>query len=125
MMIEPKPMLIGELRKEKPGAKSYAASSDTSSAKYTAPCAPHRPGHPPLDKHRSINALAETINGLFKAEVINFLGPWKSMAQVEWETLQWVSWYNAERLDSALGHITPEEAEEAFNESSELIDDAA
>ena len=109
----------------KTGAKSYAASSDTSSAKYTAPCAPHRPGHPPLDKHRSINALAETINGLFKAEVINFLGPWKSMAQVEWETLQWVSWYNAERLHSALGHITPEEAEEALNESSELIDDAA
>ena len=47
------------------------------------------------------------------------------MAQVEWETLQWVSWYNAERLHSALGHITPEEAEEALNESSELIDDAA
>lgn len=56
MMREPKPMPIGELRKEKSGAKSYAASSDTSSAKYTAPCAPHRPGHPPLDKHRSINA---------------------------------------------------------------------
>ena len=71
------------------------------------------------------NALAESVIGLFKAEVINFLGPWKSAGQVEWETLQWVSWYNADRLHSALGHITPEEAEEAFNESSELIDDAA
>jgi len=67
----------------------------------------------------------ESVIGLFKAEVINFLGLWKSAGQVEWETLQWVSWYNADRLHSALGHITPEEAEEAFNESSELIDDAA
>lgn len=40
------------------------------------------------------NALAETINGLYKAEVIHHLGPWKSMAQVEWETLKWVDWYN-------------------------------
>ena len=70
-------------------------------------------------------SVAESVIGLFKAEVINFLGPWKSTGQVEWETLQWVSWYNADRLHSALGHITPEEAEEAFNESSELIDDAA
>ena len=71
------------------------------------------------------NALAESVIGLFKAEVINFLGPCKSAGQVEWETLQWVSWYNADRLHSALGHLTPQEAEEAFNESSELIDDAA
>ena len=71
------------------------------------------------------NALAESVIGLFKAEVINFLGPWKSAGQVEWETLRWVSWYNADRLHSALGHLTPQEAEEAFNESSELIDDAA
>ncbi|MBO1326298.1 DDE-type integrase/transposase/recombinase [Acetobacter sp. TBRC 12305] len=40
------------------------------------------------------NALAETINGLYKAEVIHHLGPWKSMAQVEWKTLRLVDWYN-------------------------------
>jgi transposase InsO family protein len=60
------------------------------------------------------NALAESIIGLFKAEVINFLGPWKSTARVEWETLKWVAWYNTERLHSAIGYNTPEEAEDTF-----------
>ena len=60
------------------------------------------------------NALAESIIGLFKTEVINFLGPWKSGGQVEWETLKWVDWYNTERLHSAIGYVTPQEAEEAF-----------
>ena len=44
------------------------------------------------------NALAETINGLYKAEVIHRLGPWKTMAAVEWETLKWVDWFNNRRL---------------------------
>lgn len=61
------------------------------------------------------NALAESIIGLFKTEVINFLGPWNSMGQVEWETLQWVSWYNTERLHSAIGHRPPQEREDAFH----------
>jgi transposase InsO family protein len=60
------------------------------------------------------NALAESIIGLFKTEVINFLGPWKSVSQVEWETLKWVDWYNTDRLHSAIGYVTPQEAEEAF-----------
>jgi len=60
------------------------------------------------------NALAESIIGLFKTEVIKFLGPWKSVGQVEWETLKWVDWYNKTRLHSAIGYITPNEAEEAF-----------
>ncbi len=60
------------------------------------------------------NALAESIIGLFKAEVINFLGPWKSVGQVEWETLKWVDWYNTARLHSAIGYVTPQEKEEAF-----------
>ena len=60
------------------------------------------------------NALAESTIGLFKTEVINFLGPWKTVGRVEWETLKWVSWYNTERLHSAIGYITPQEAEEAF-----------
>jgi len=60
------------------------------------------------------NALAESVIGLFKTEVINLLGPWKSRAQVEWETLKWVAWYNAERLHSAIGYATPNETEDAF-----------
>jgi transposase InsO family protein len=40
------------------------------------------------------NALAECVIGLFKAEVINQIGPWKSMREIEWETLKWVDWYN-------------------------------
>lgn len=60
------------------------------------------------------NALAESIIGLFKTEVIKFLGPWKSVGQVEWETLKWVDWYNNTRLHSAIGYVTPQEAEEAF-----------
>jgi len=71
------------------------------------------------------NALAESIIGLFKTEVINFLGPWKTMAQVEWETLKWVSWYNSERLHSAIGYITPQEAEEVFYANMNDLDKVA
>jgi transposase InsO family protein len=71
------------------------------------------------------NALAESIIGLFKTEVINFLGPWKSMAQVEWETLQWVSWYNNERLHGAIGHRPPREVEEAFHGQRNTLEKAA
>lgn len=59
-------------------------------------------------------ALAETMIGLFKAEVIHRLGPWKSADAVEWETLKWVDWFNNRRLLEPIGYITPAEAEEAF-----------
>jgi len=71
------------------------------------------------------NALAESTIGLFKTEVINFLGPWKSMSQVEWATLKWVDWYNNTRLHSALGYISPREAEEAFHATMNVCDVAA
>ena len=71
------------------------------------------------------NALAESIIGLFKAEVINFLGPWKSMGQVEWETLQWVSWYKTERLHGAIGNRPPQEMEEAFHADLTSLEKAA
>jgi len=71
------------------------------------------------------NAMAESIIGLFKTEVINFLGPWKSMAQVEWETLHRVSWYNNERLHSAIRHRPPPEVEEAFYEQMNTLENAA
>jgi len=71
------------------------------------------------------NALAESIIGLFKTEVIKFLGPWKSVSQVEWETLKWVDWYNNVRLHSAIGYVTPHEAEEAFYASLNAAEKAA
>jgi transposase InsO family protein len=57
------------------------------------------------------NALAETINGLYKAEVIHRKGPWKSMDAVEYATLIWVDWFNNKRLFGPIGHIPPAEAE--------------
>jgi len=57
------------------------------------------------------NALAETLNGLYKAELIHHRGPWKTRESVEMATLEWVSWFNHQRLMGPLGHIPPAEAE--------------
>jgi transposase InsO family protein len=57
------------------------------------------------------NALAETINGLYKAELIHRRGPWKTRESVELATLEWVSWFNHHRLLEPLGYIPPAEAE--------------
>ena len=57
------------------------------------------------------NALAETINGLFKAEIIHRRGPWKTREAVELATLEWVSWFNHHRLLEPIGDIPPAEAE--------------
>jgi putative transposase len=57
------------------------------------------------------NALAETINGLYKAELIHRRGPWKTRESVELATLEWVSWFNHQRLMEPLGYIPPVEAE--------------
>lgn len=58
------------------------------------------------------NALAETLNGLYKAEVIHRRDPWKTKASVELATLEWVSWFNHHRLLAPIGYIPPAEAEE-------------
>jgi transposase InsO family protein len=57
------------------------------------------------------NALAETVIGLFKTEVIHRLGPWRSLEAVEIATLQWVHWFNHRRLLERIGNIPPAEAE--------------
>jgi transposase InsO family protein len=57
------------------------------------------------------NALAETINGLYKAELIHRRGPWKTREAVELATLEWVSWFNHSRLLQPIGYIPPAEAE--------------
>ena len=58
------------------------------------------------------NAVAETINGLYKAEVIHRRGPWRSFEAVEFATLEWVDWFNNRRLLKPIGNIPPAEAEE-------------
>ena len=71
------------------------------------------------------NALAESVIGLFRTGVIGFFGPWKSVARVEWETLQWVIWYNTGRLHGALGHRPPREMEGAFHAGRNALDRVA
>lgn len=60
------------------------------------------------------NAMAESIIGLYKTEVIRRLGPWQSLERVEFETLKWVDWYNNRRLLEPIGYIPPNELEEKY-----------
>jgi transposase InsO family protein len=60
------------------------------------------------------NALAETINGLYKAEVIWRRGPWRSIEAVEYATLEWVDWFNNRRLLEPIGNVPPAEAEATY-----------
>ena len=60
------------------------------------------------------NALAETINGLYKAEVIHRRGPWRNFEAVEFATLEWVDWFNHRRLLEPIGNIPPVEAEQRY-----------
>ena len=71
------------------------------------------------------NALAETINGLYKAEVIHRRGPWRSFEAVEFATLEWVDWFNNRRLLEPIGNIPPAEAEAAYYAQLELTRIAA
>jgi len=68
------------------------------------------------------NAPAKCALGLFKTEVINQIGPRKSMRDVEWETLKWIDWYNNRRLFGPIGYIPPAEAEEAFYANLNSLD---
>lgn len=58
--------------------------------------------------------MAETINGLFKAEVIHRPGPWRSFEAVEYASLEWVDWFNNRRLLKPIGNIPPAKAEANF-----------
>jgi putative transposase len=65
------------------------------------------------------NALAETIIGLYKTEVIRQLGPWRNVDHVEIETLVWVDWFNNHRLLGPIGNIPPAEFEEVYYREQE------
>ena len=70
-------------------------------------------------------ALAETINGLYKAEVIHRRGPWRSFEAVEFATLEWVDWFNNRRILEPIGAVPPAEAEERYYAMLEQPDMAA
>jgi putative transposase len=64
-----------------------------------------------LTIYRSINALAESINGLYKTELVRNKGPWRGLDDLELATLEWVDWFNHRRLFEDHGRIPPAEFE--------------
>jgi transposase InsO family protein len=60
------------------------------------------------------NAMAESIIGLYKTEVIHARGPWRSLDAVEYSTLEWVHWFNNRRLLGPIGHVPPAELEREY-----------
>ncbi len=62
------------------------------------------------------NALAESVIGLFKTEVIQRKGPWRHLEAVEFATLTWVDWFNTRRLLEPIGYVPPAEYEAAYYE---------
>jgi transposase InsO family protein len=68
------------------------------------------------------NALAETINGLYKTELVHRQGPWRTMQDLELATLGWVDWFNNRRLLGPIGNIPPAEAEENFYAQLDVFD---
>lgn len=71
------------------------------------------------------NALAETVNGLYKAELIRRQGPWRTADQVELATAAWVEWWNQRRLHSACGHMPPAEYEAMYYREQDAANPAA
>ena len=61
------------------------------------------------------NALAESVIGLYKTEVIRRQGPWRSLETVEFKTFEWVDWFNTRRLLEPIGYLPPVEFEEAYD----------
>ena len=66
------------------------------------------------------NALAETVIGLFKAEVIHRRGPWRSFEAVEYANLEWVDWFNHGRLLEPIGNVPSAEAEARYYAQAEV-----
>jgi putative transposase len=71
------------------------------------------------------NAMAESVIGLFKAEVIHRRGPWRSLEAVEYATLEWVDWFNTRRLLEPIGNMPPAEAEARYYDQLEAMPMAA
>ena len=66
--------------------------------------------------YRGVNALAESVIGLYKTELIHRRGPWLRLEDVEFATLEWVDWFNRQRLLGPRGHVPPAEYEQHYYE---------
>lgn len=76
-----------------------------------------KPDHPsgwPLDRYRSINALAETVVGLYKPECMMIDGPFRTADELKLATFSWVHWFKESRLHSSIGYLTPIEKENEY-----------
>ena len=72
------------------------------------------------------NALAETVNGLYKTEMIEYLkADWQSLADVQLATLNWVDWFNNKRVHSALGYVAPFEFEAMYYDKINALSQVA
>jgi transposase InsO family protein len=71
------------------------------------------------------NALAETIIGLYKTEIIHRRGPWRHLEAVEYATLEWVDWFNHRRLLEPIGNVPPAELEATYYHSTSRLPMAA
>ncbi len=71
------------------------------------------------------NALAETLIGLYKTEVIHRRGPWRNLDDVEYATLEWVDWFNNRRLLEPIGNVPPAEYEAKYHQSASQLPVAA
>ena len=71
------------------------------------------------------NALAETIIGLYKTELIHHRGPWRNLETVEYATLEWVDWFNNRRLLESIGNVPPAEFEASYDHSTGQLPMAA
>jgi putative transposase len=71
------------------------------------------------------NALAETVIGLFKTEIIWKKGPWRNFDDVEYATLDWVDWFNNKRLLETIGYLPPAEYEKMYNDKTEMMAETA
>jgi len=67
------------------------------------------------------NALAETIIGLYKTELIRRRGPWKGLDDLEYATLEWVDWFNHRRLLEPIGHVPPAEFEATYRREEDPV----
>lgn len=71
------------------------------------------------------NALAESIISLYKTEVIRHGGPWRNLEEVEFATLEWVAWFNDERLHSSIGYVHPRSSKAMYYAARESSTTAA
>lgn len=68
------------------------------------------------------NAMAESVMGLFKTELVRWQGPWRGLDDLELATLTWIDWFNNTRLHSALGYATPAEVEAEHYRQNDLLE---